>query len=281
MSDSFASCKTPELTEADLLYFCTVIKDRAGISLKPAKHDLVRTRLRARVIANGFKSYKEYRDYLKSIPANHSEWQSFTNVLTTNKTDFFREPKHFDFLVQHIIPEWVKSGKKLFRIWSAACSTGEEPYTLAMILERALPTGCDFKILATDIDTEVLKTAENAVYPISKLSEISHEYQLNCLNLGKGEASGWFRIKPRLKEKVFFKQVNLVDSEKPSEESFDLVLCRNVLIYFGQTEINFVQEKLLLATRPSGHLFIGHSETFQGFTHKWKYVGPSIYKKAA
>lgn len=281
MSNSFASSKTPELTEADLLYFCTVIKDRAGIFLKPAKHDLVRTRLRSRVIAHGFKSYKEYRDYLKSLPYNHPEWESFTNVLTTNKTDFFREPKHFDFLAGHIIPEWIKSGKTFFRIWSAACSTGEEPYTLAMLLDRMLPASCDFKILATDIDTEVLKAAENGVYHISKLPEIPPEYQANCVEIGNREVRGWFRIKPHLKEKVSFKKINLIDAERPSEDSFDLVLCRNVLIYFGKNEIEFVQEKLLQATRPCGHLFIGHSETFQGIDHKWKSIGPSIYKKAA
>lgn len=264
----------------DLQHFCTLIKKRAGISMSSAKHDLVRTRLRSRLTAHGLKNYREYRRLLDGLDANDPEWQLFTNLLTTNKTDFFREPKHFDYLIHQILPAWLKTGQKTFKVWSAASSTGEEVFTLAMVLSRYLPAGRDFKILGTDIDTAVLKTAQNAVYPISKKSEIPPEYHNTCLDLGRDEARGWFRIKRQLKDKVVLKTHNLIEATTPGDNVFDLILCRNVLIYFNPEGINFVQKKLYRSVKPGGHLFIGHSESFQGLSHDWKSVGPSVFKKA-
>lgn len=279
MSNSFASSKTPELTEADLLYFCTVIKDRAGIFLKPAKHDLVRTRLRSRVIAHGFKSYKEYRDYLKSLPYNHPEWESFTNVLTTNKTDFFREPKHFDFLETKFIPEWLTQNKKILKVWSCASSTGEEPYTLAMVLERALPAGIEFQILATDIDTSVLARGANGVYAKSRLHEIPVKYHESSLCLGSGEVGPWFAIKKKLRDRITFQHFNLTSEVRPSEDEFDLVFCRNILIYFQKETIAHVAQKIFGQSDKLGVLVIGHAESLHGITTQWKMVGPSIFRK--
>lgn len=270
---------TPNLEEEDLQYFCSVIEERAGIYLKPAKHDLVRTRLRSRIGAHGLKSFAEYRELLRTLSKNDPEWQSFTNLLTTNKTDFFREPKHFEYLVSKILPLWLKTNQKTFKAWSAASSTGEEAFTLAMVLNRYLPQDKDFKILATDIDTEVLGTAQNAVYSLSKKSEIPGDYQQENIDLGKKEARGWFRIKPHLKDKIVFKQHNLIEKTSPGDGVFDLVLCRNVLIYFAQENIDFVQAKLFSTVKNGGHLFIGHSESFQGIKHNWKSVGPSVFKK--
>ena len=162
---------TPELKETELRFFCKLIEDLAGISLKPGKHDLVKARLRSRLNHHGMSSYEDYKHYLEGLPKNDPEWESFINMLTTNKTDFFREPKHFEYLVETILPEWLKTSEKTLKIWSAASSTGEEAYTLAMVLDRYLPKDRDFKILATDIDTKVVKFAQNAVYPISKKSK--------------------------------------------------------------------------------------------------------------
>ena len=139
---------TPDLEEDDLRYFCTIIEERAGIYLKPGKHDLVRTRLRSRINAHGLETFGDYRKLLKGLSKNDTEWQEFTNLLTTNKTDFFRESKHFEFLTTKIIPSWLKENQKTFKVWSAAASTGEEAYTLAMVLNRVLPKDRDFKILA-------------------------------------------------------------------------------------------------------------------------------------
>ncbi len=277
--DIWGGRTTPDLEEDDLQYFCEVIENLSGISLKPAKRDLIKTRLRSRITSCGLTTYREYRNYLEGLDKNDPEWEAFTNLLTTNKTDFFREPKHFDYLIQAILPAWLSSQVSTFKVWSAASSTGEEAYTLAMVLDRYLPKDRDFKILGTDIDTEVVKVAQNAVYPVSKKSEIPNEYYTTCLDLGKGEARGWFRIKSHLKEKVVFKQHNLIDRNCPGENLFDLVLCRNVLIYFSPRTIDIVQKKILKTVKQGGHLFIGHSESFQGISHRWKSVGPSVFKK--
>lgn len=267
----------PSIEDDDLRYFCSLIEEKAGIALKQTKHDLIKARLRARLDHHGLEDYGDYRRLLQSLKKNDPEWETFVNLLTTNKTDFFREPAHFRYLTQQIIPAWLAGSQKTFRVWSAASSTGEEPYTLAMVLRQQLPAGRDFHITATDIDTEVLKTARNAVYNNAKRPEIPPEYH-GFIEAGQGEARGWFRIKRELKEKITFGQHNLISRDLPGE-NFDLVLCRNVLIYFGQENIGFVQEKLRGATRPGGHLFIGHSESLQGLTHSWKMVGPSVFRK--
>lgn len=268
----------PAIDEEDLRYFCALIEERAGIALKTTKQDLIKARLRARLDHHGLGAFGEYRRLLQSLSKNDPEWEVFVNLLTTNKTDFFREPAHFRFLTQRILPEWLSGGQKTFRVWSAASSTGEEPYTLAMVLSRHLPAGRDFHVTATDIDTEVLATAKNAVYANAKRAEIPPDYQ-NFIEAGRNEARGWFRIKRELKEKIAFGQHNLISKEVPGD-NFDLVLCRNVLIYFGQENIDFVQAKLMTATKPGGHLFIGHSESLQGLKHSWKMVGPSVCRKS-
>jgi chemotaxis protein methyltransferase CheR len=202
-------------------------------------------------------------------------------LLTTNKTDFFRESKHFTYLIEKILPAWTKTSQKTFQAWSAASSTGEEAYTLAMVLNRYLPKDRDFRILATDIDTEVLNSAQNAVYSNSKKDEIPTEFLQESIDLGRNQARGWFRIKKHIKEKVTFKQHNLIDREAPGKDFFDLVLCRNVLIYFGQENIDLVQRKLHSTVKSGGHLFIGHSESFHSIKHNWNPVGPSIFKKGS
>lgn len=270
----------PAIEADDLRFFCNMISDRAGIYLKPSKHELVRTRLRSRISELGM-TYGEYRDHLGALAKNDPEWETFTNLLTTNKTDFFREPKHFDFLTQQILPAWSRTKQKTFNVWSAASSTGEEAYTLAMLLQRHLPAGHDFKILATDIDTEVILSGRNAVYSMAKAPEIPEEYHASCIEYGKREARGYFRIKRQLKDRVTFQAHNLIAKGTPGEAVFDLVLCRNVLIYFAPENIDFVQRKLYTTIRPGGHLFIGHSESLQGLNHQWTSAGPSVFKKGS
>lgn len=270
----------PAIKESELQYFCSIIENLAGISMKPAKHDLIKARLRSRLTETGLKNYREYRDYLENLPREHGEWQAFINLLTTNKTDFFREIKHFEFLVSKLLPEWLKTSEKTLKVWSAASSTGEEAYTMAMVLDRHLPKDRSFKILATDIDTNVLSAAQNSVYPISKKPEIPTEYHQSCLDIGRSNVRGWFRMKRHLREKIIFKQHNLIETTSPGEDVFDLVLCRNVLIYFNQNTIDFVSRKMFSCTKPEGHFFIGHSESLQGISHSWKVVGPSVFRKS-
>lgn len=267
------------LRQDDFTFFSEKIKELAGITLKATKNDLLKTRIRSRLSELGLSSYREYREYLSSLPPEHEEWQKFINLLTTNKTGFFREPKHFEFIVSTFLPEWLKKDEKTLKIWSAACSSGEEAYTLAMVLNKHLPSDRSYKILATDIDTEVIKRGSNAVYPKEALHDIPQVYHSTSIDLGRGEASGWFRIKPQLKEKVVFKQHNLIEMTSPGPEVFDIILCRNVFIYFSPASIELVVRKLHYSAKPGGYLMIGHSESLQGIAHEWELVAPSTLRK--
>jgi len=267
------------LSEHDLQFFCKIIGEHSGISIKHNKIDMMEARLRSRLQAYGLTSYREYRKHLEALANNDPEWEAFTNQLTTNKTDFFREAMHFEYLVKDILPAWLKTGNKIFKVWSSASSTGEEAYSLSMLLDRHLPKDRDYEILATDIDTKVIRTGKNAVYSVNKKLEIPFEYHLSCLDIGKRDAEGWFRLKKHLKEKVVFKQHNLIDSSTIGNNVFDLVLCRNVLIYFPPDRIDFVQKKIYTTVKPGGYFIIGLSESFQGLSHRWKNVGPSVFKK--
>ncbi len=269
----------PDLSREDFEYFKLCIFKRAGISLSPAKLDLVKTRLRTQVQRHGLKSYSDYRKLLERTPENDSEWQDFVNLLTTNKTDFFREPQHFTFLEKVFLPNWLKEGKKHLSVWCAASSTGEEPYTLAMVLKRSLPSDVTFHIMASDIDTKVLRTAENGVYSIRKLSEIPELYQESHVAIGSGEIADWFKFKKSLRENMSFQQHNLIEEKLPSNERFDLIFCRNVLIYFSPPTIRGVMQKMHQCLDDKGLLFIGHSESIQNSTDLFRSVKPSIYKK--
>jgi chemotaxis protein methyltransferase CheR len=267
------------LSDQEFSYFRNLIEDIAGISLSNGKRELVRSRLRSRVLSHQFNSFSDYGKYLKAQPPESPEWQEFINLLTTNKTDFFREPKHFDFLVQTFLPEWQKKNDRVLKIWSCASSTGEEPYTLAMVLHKYLTRDQDFKILATDIDTKVLAKASNAVYPLTKLKEIPAEYHNDSIAIGTQEVRDWFQIKEQVKNKVVFKTHNLVEKTFLGNDVFDLIVCRNVLIYFSEQTIEEVASKLYLSCKPGGYLFIGHSESLQGTQAPWQSLLPAIYKK--
>jgi len=269
------------LSEQEFLYFKQLIGEIAGISLSEKKKELVKSRLVMYIQSLKLNSFEEYLLFLQKLPSESPYWQEFVNLLTTNKTDFFREAKHFEYVVEKFIPEWLKTGEKVLKVWSAAASTGEEAYSLAMLLKKHLPAGKDFQILATDIDTHVLEVAKNGVYPIVKLDEIPTEYRKDSLAIGTGEVANWFRIKSSLKQKITFKQHNLLEVADVPDKSFDLVFCRNVLIYFAKDTISLVVNNLEQKTKSNGLLFIGHSESLQGIDSKWKTTSPSVYKLTA
>lgn len=268
-----------QLEKEDLDYFREKIAMLSGISMKESKKELLSTRLRGRAQQLGLDSFSDYRHYLMEQPNSSAEWQIFINLLTTNKTDFFREPKHFDFLETKFIPEWLTQNKKILKVWSCASSTGEEPYTLAMVLERALPAGIEFQILATDIDTSVLARGANGVYAKSRLHEIPVKYHESSLCLGSGEVGPWFAIKKKLRDRITFQHFNLTSEVRPSEDEFDLVFCRNILIYFQKETIAHVAQKIFGQSDKLGVLVIGHAESLHGITTQWKMVGPSIFRK--
>lgn len=267
-----------ELTQEEFLYFSSKIKELAGINMKDSKLDLIASRLKNKVISLGLKSYKEYQNLLENEPCDSAEINAFINLLTTNKTDFFREIKHFHFIEEEIIPKFLTGNNYHFKIWSAASSTGEEAYSLSMFLDSLILDKKSYSIVGSDIDSNVLSHAMNAVYKMEALNDIPNEFH-HYLDLGKDKANGYFRIKPKIKEKVDFFKHNLIEDTLVDEEGFDLILCRNVFIYFDKETIDFIQNKLYKHLKKGGYLFIGHSESLQGIDHSYKMIAPSIFQK--
>lgn len=267
-----------KLSSSDFNYFKETIFQKAGISLSPAKMSLVEARLRHRIKDLNLSDFEDYRSFLEKIPQSHGEWQNFVNSLTTNKTSFFREKNHYEYLKNEFLPRWLKSGKDTLRVWCAASSTGEEAYSIGMVLNELLPKNKSFKILATDIDTNVLTKASNGVYPKIQLKDVPEEFQ-SSFDFGTGSIENWVRIKKQIKEKILFKQHNLMEQSSPEKGTFDLVFCCNVLIYFKPEQIEFIANKLHYAANVGSVLFIGNSESLLNVNTAWKTIRPSIYSK--
>nr|WP_281181117.1 chemotaxis-specific protein-glutamate methyltransferase CheB [Oligoflexus tunisiensis] len=270
----------PDIDDDDFSFFQRRILSLSGIHLSSMKKDLVRARLIARLTDLGLPTIKAYRQYLGTLSSHDSEWQQLINQITTNKTDFFREPAHFKFLLETFLPKWNarNPGGKL-RVWSAACSTGEEPYTLAMVLNRYFHDDSRFEILASDIDTEVLEKAKNGVYPINRLPEIPFEYHASGFVKGKGDVQKWFKIKNNLQARIKFTRINLVELEQDDVGHFDLIFCRNVFIYFKPETIQEIIGSFNRALNSYGALILGHSESLNVDQKRWKPFGSSIYFK--
>jgi chemotaxis methyl-accepting protein methylase len=263
------------LSQGDFEFFRERIRERAGINLSPAKRDLVQTRLRHRMGTLKLSSFSEYRRLLEKKGADDPEWQLFINELTTNKTDFFREPEHFEFLSREFLPAWPVERK--LKIWCAASSTGEEPYTTSMVVK---PHSLEYEILATDIDTRVIATASNAVYHRQKLIGVPDAYR-GYFNWGKKDLRDWARIDRSVKKAVKFREHNLLSPDIPSEGPFDLIFCRNVFIYFAPPTVERALASLYRAANPGAYLFIGHSESLQKTRNQWIYRKPSVYQKGS
>ncbi|MFW7380201.1 MAG: CheR family methyltransferase [Oligoflexus sp.] len=271
-----------EINQLDYDTFCFLrdsLHQIAGISLSESKTDLLVGRLRKRIISLNMKSLSEYGNYLKAVPATHHEWQQFLNCLTTNKTDFFRESEHFRYLIQTFLPSWQEKSRPI-KIWSIPCSTGEEAYTLAMVLDEAQKyKDFDFQISASDIDTSVLDVAKKGVYKKSRLSEVPEIYHRSAFRFGTDDIKDWVAVKPHLKTKITFKRCNLIAPPYPWEHKFDVIFCRNVLIYFSTEVIQQVLSHIYHIANPGAFLFVGHSESMQQQTHQWVRIHPSIYQK--
>lgn len=260
------------LSERDFQYFALQLLRLTGIRLASHKLDLVQTRLFSHLLRKGWSSFSEYRQFLECGTAESIHWQEFTNLLTTNKTEFFREINHFDWMQRELIPQWRRDGK-VVRIWSAACSTGEEPYSLAMLLQSEIPG--QFEIFATDVDTSVLKHAQNGVYPRHRISEIPETFQ-QYLDLGRGTATPYFRVQNQIHQVVKFNQQNLL-APPEIDWKFDLILCRNVLIYFSPETVQSVGSHLTASLNPGGILMIGHADAFRPLPVGLQTMAPSTF----
>lgn len=265
-----------ELNVEDFNYFSSVLEEKTGIHLTYQKKELIESRLNKYVAEKSFNSFSEYKNFLSKLPASDPEWQQFINKMTTNKTDFFREENHFQFLQEYAIKNFKD---KPLRIWCAASSTGEEPYTIAYTLNAIKDQIKDYSILATDLDSQVLKIASNGVYNVSSVEYIEPHIVDNFFDRGKNKVSEWLRVKSYLKEKIKFAPYNLIDPRPPESEPFDIIFCRNVLFYFTSETSEQIVNKLHKCTKPKGLLLISHSESIQKLNTNWKLTHSSIYIK--
>ena len=264
----------PAMTEKEFTNFKGFIYQHAGIDLAPSKHVMVASRLNKRLNYYQLASYSEYFNLVMS-PDNKDEFQVMVDLLTTNETYFFREPKHFDFLKQDILKRW--RGKE-FRLWSAASSSGEEAYSIAMILAESLAAK-QWQILGTDLSTKVLLKAQQAVYMTDRIELLDqHLMRKYCLK-GVRSQENTFRINEKIRQRVRFKQLNLMKPLPPKIGKFDVIFLRNVLIYFDNETKKKVVERIISTLNPGGYFFISHSETLSRITDKLDMVKPSIYMK--
>lgn len=266
-------------TRHDFEYIRDMVGDRTGIVLSEHKVDMVYGRLARRLRQLNIKSFK---DYLKRLESDgDQELVEFTNALTTNLTAFFREPHHFEFLAKTAIPELVKQRPdKRLRIWSAGCSTGEEPYTIAITLHEALPLirNWDVKILATDLDSNVVARAKAGIYDQERVNGINTDRQNRWFRKGSGSNDGKVRVSPDLQQLITFKQLNLMH-QWPMRGPFDIIFCRNVVIYFNKDTQRVLFDRYADMLADDGYLIVGHSESLHKVTERFSLLGKTVYKK--
>lgn len=266
------------ITAEEFQRFRTLIYDESGISLSDKKQSFLASRLSKRLRDLGVETFSEYYEKVTEDPTRE-EFTCMLDLISTNKTDFFREPKHFDFLRDKIMPELATA--KRIRIWSSACSTGEEPYTIAITLCDGVqdPAQWDFKILASDLSTRVLAKAASGVYDQDRFRDVPPDTLKRHFLRGRGDNEGVFKVKPHLASMIRFRRLNLMENHFPIKTPLDLIFCRNVMIYFDRPTQETLVNKFHRYLKPGGYLFIGHSESLQWVAHPFKSVAPTIYQK--
>ncbi|WP_224995836.1 protein-glutamate O-methyltransferase CheR [Cesiribacter sp. SM1] len=269
---------TASLSQREFELLSSYIYQNYGIKMPQVKKTLLQCRLQKRLRALNIESFEQYIEYVFSREGMEKELQHMTDVVTTNKTDFFREPAHFDFLKNLDWTEFMGGdpAHRTVKAWSSACSSGEEPYTLAMVLQELK---LQYQILATDLSTEVLQKAATAVYAADKTMPVPIAYKQKYLLKHKDPKNPIMRIVPDLRKKVNFQHMNLMDDYYDVQGKFDLIFCRNVLIYFDRKTQESVIRKLCSHLREGGYLFIGHSESLNDLHLPLTQVKSTIFKK--
>ncbi|MBI3903639.1 MAG: chemotaxis protein CheR [Nitrosomonadales bacterium] len=266
-----------KFTAQDFSRVQKLIYDHAGIALSESKQEMVYSRLSRRLRATGRRSFTEYLDWVVES-GDETEWEQFANALTTNLTSFFREPHHFPILAEHARKH---RGPELFSVWCSASSTGEEPYSIAMTLVDACGS---FKppvnIIATDIDTKVLATAQAGIYPESRVEKLDPDVVKRFFLRGTGSREGYVRVRPELRNMITFRQLNLLDGDWPVRAPLDAIFCRNVMIYFDKATQLAILKKFVPLLRHDGLLFAGHSESFYHAADYFKLLGKTVYELA-
>ena len=260
-----------------------LIYDEAGINLGSEKRTMLEGRVRRRLKDLAIHSYREYCEYLFSGDGLRDELVHLIDAVTTNKTDFFREPRHFDFLTATAVPEFqvVNAGRRPMLVWSAACSTGEEPYTLSMVLSEfgLKHPGFAFRIIATDISTTVLKKAALGIYPADAVRPVPQNLKIKYFMRGRERGNERVRVVPELRRLVEFRRLNFMDSDYGIEEKFDAIFCRNVIIYFDKPTQQSILKKIARCLLPRGWLFMGHAETLHELDLPVEPIAPALYRR--
>ncbi|MEA1990109.1 MAG: protein-glutamate O-methyltransferase [Pseudomonadota bacterium] len=256
----------------------TIVYNYAGIDLNESKKNLVYNRLSKRIRFLSMQTFSEYLDFVEA--QGEAEFVHLINAITTNLTFFFRENHHFEYLINTVIPGLVgqNSANKKIRIWSAGCSTGEEPYSIAIALKEAVPIGWDAKVIATDLDSNVVNTGQRGVYKVDRLKGVSEERKKRWFLKGSGSQEGYVKVKPELQNIIEFGQLNLMD-EWPLKDAIDVIFCRNVVIYFDKPTQSKLFNRYADRLPNNGHLFIGHSESLYKVCDRFELLGQTIYKK--
>lgn len=268
-----------EFTDRDFEHVRKLIYDHAGISLSPNKQDMVYSRLARRLREKRLNSFSAYLRLLESDDSD--EWQGFTNALTTNLTSFFREAHHFPIMAEHL-QRRAKLSRDPITIWCCAASTGEEPYTISMTAIEAFNNSAPpVRILATDIDTNVLAKADAGVYDIDRIESLSAERSGRFVLRGGGSRAGMVKMRPELRSLITFRQQNLLDEKWPIRGPFDVIMCRNVMIYFDKETQRQILQKMAPLLRADGIFFAGHSESFYHSADLFKLRGNTVYELAA
>ncbi|OON62258.1 chemotaxis protein CheR [Massilia sp. KIM] len=266
-----------EFTRRDFERVRALIYQRAGISLADSKQEMVYSRLARRLRATGIQSFGRYLDDLEAGRMT-SEWESFTNALTTNLTSFFREAHHFPLLAEHLL-QLKRQGGGPLTIWCSAASTGEEPYSIAMTACEAFNTLTPpVQVIATDIDTNVLATGANGVYPMERVDKMAPERLRRFFLKGKGNHEGMARVRPELRQLVSFRQLNLLADGWPVDGPFDAIFCRNVMIYFDKATQRKILSRFVPLMKPHALLFAGHSENFLYVSDSLRLRGKTVYE---
>jgi len=278
--------KVSRLTEGDFLRLARFIYDECGIRMPLSKKTMLEARLQKRLRILGIDSFGLYCAYLFSSEGFEQEAVPMLDLVTTNKTDFFREADHFDYLVTSVLPGYVQKTEGAFRnlrIWSAGCSTGEEPYTLAMLLQEFAEQcpGFDFRILATDLSTRVLHLGRLAVYHEERTASVPAGLKRKYFLRSRDRSERVVRIVPILREKVEFRRLNFMGEDFGIRERVDIIFCRNVIIYFDRSTQERLLQRFCSHLSPGGFIFMGHSETLNGLDVPLVQVSPTIYRKVS
>jgi chemotaxis protein methyltransferase CheR len=271
------------MTDEDFGKLSSFVYDELGIKMPYPKKIMLQSRLQKRLADLKIETFKEYIEFVFSKEGQVDEIIKMIDLITTNKTDFFREPAHFDYLTETALPEICqgRSSKKIIRIWSAGCSSGEEPYTIAIVLKEFFKDHpeFDFEIFGTDISLRILQKASTAIYPEDRISTIPLDLKRKYFLKSKDHTNKTVRLIPEIRSKVAFQRLNFMDSYYAVEKEFDIVFCRNVLIYFDRETQQQVITKLSSKLKPDGIFFLGHSESITNMKVPLRQIKPTVFRK--